>query len=448
MPIDIIYYGGKKIVDSKIIEEIAKLSESENIYDDVDAIIMEFPTGLISEKNGKKETIHLVKEDAKTGGEGVVFRTNKEGFVAKIYFKKMRSNFRRDKIRLMVDNPINDNSICWPCSLLMSNKEFVGFLMPLISESYVIKDPFDYSVDELSSFFKYDKRNVIKVLINIMCIFEKLKSNNIVMGDINFNNFMINKNTYEVILIDLDGAQIDKYPCVTCKAYFNAPELFSEVTDYEDNEECIANKHYHSYYSTFLRDSFGLAAYSFMLLMKEKPYNGIECLAKFDFGYDVSNVDKTIANKNETYSNRWAHLPLFMREAFYKCFTTKNPNERLTPKQWCDYLRYYLKLLENGEIKKYDNDCLVIYKHDRIDYSIINISLKKYLNLSGFTINDVVKRLVNDAKKDGIEINVDYKMISEYLKHNRIMNYNNMFKFKVLFNIGVYKKIALEYKSS
>ena len=252
-----------------------------------------------------------------------------------------------------------------------------------------------------------------------MEIFEKLKANNIVMGDINFNNFMINKHNFEVILIDLDGAQIDKFPCVTCKEHFNAPELFINVTDPEEIEEHVANNYYHQNYSTFLRDRYGLAVYSFMLLMCVKPFNDILCLSRNEFGYNLTDERLTIANrKANQYSYRWAHLPFFVREAFHKCFTTKNPNDRLTPNQWKLVFKHYLDLLNSEALSSLDADCLVLYDHKAIDYSVlknVKMVLKARISSTAFTMKDAVKRLSLDLKKEGIIDSIDVKLISEYL---------------------------------
>jgi hypothetical protein len=61
-------------------------------------------------------------------------------------------------------------------------------------------------------------------------------------------------------------------------------------------------------------------------------------------------------------------------------------------------------------------------------------------------MEDTVKKLLINLKKNGIKSNADTKMISEYLKHNRILKIDNI-TYKLLFNIGVYKKISLEYKT-
>ena len=444
------YYGDKKITENEILKYVKKAEQKSNenlnelkILGNIECI---FPD--------KKEYIELGelvgKEEKSHGGEGAVFKTNMDGLVAKIYWPKMRSKVREEKLTIMVNNQISNDKICWPRGVLKYKGKFVGFVMPYIdNKTYEEIDP--YYNPNYKDFFKDDKRNVLKSLINIMEIFEVLKENNIVMGDINFNNFLFNKNTFEVKLIDIDGAQIDKYPCVTCTEHFNAPEIFPNIEDEFADEEEKANNHYHNKYSTFLRDNYSLAVFAFIMLINKPPFKTIVHLTKHNFGYNLTD-NKFKLNKNliEPHLYRWMHLPSFVREAFYKCFTTKNPNERLTPKQWKTLFKYYYKLLDNNTLKEKDSECLILYIPQPINLSVlgdIKMILSNSLYSRGFTMEDTVKKLLINLKKNGIKSNADTKMISEYLKHNRILKIDNI-TYKLLFNIGVYKKISLEYKTN
>ena len=447
MGTNIDYYGGKKIEDPKILNEIAEIEKETEFDDDPDILKID---GEIECKFSNSTTYIYLGEKLGLGGEGAVFKTSIDSLVAKIYWPKMRTALRKEKLNFMVNNQIEDKTICWPKGILTYQGQFVGIVMPLIDHDVYEKIDTDYGHKDVAQFLKKDKRNALKILINVMEIFEKLKANNIVMGDIKFDNFMINKHNFEVILIDLDGAQIDKFPCVTCKERFNAPELFINVIDPEENEEHVANNYYHQNYSTFLRDCYGLAVYSFMLLMCVKPFNDILCLSRNEFGYNLTDERLTIANrKANQYSYRWAHLPFFVREAFHKCFTTKNPNDRLTPNQWKLVFKHYLDLLNSEALSSLDADCLVLYDHKAIDYSVlknVKMVLKARISSTAFTMKDAVKRLSLDLKKEGIIDSIDVKLISEYLKTKCVFK-TERFTFKLLFNIGVLKKVSLEYKS-
>ena len=77
-------------------------------------------------KSKKFKNIQLIQEISK-GGEGTVYLTNND-LVCKIYKKnKLRQN-KYDKLKLMVNNPINRKGICWPKDLIYNeNDEFQSF---------------------------------------------------------------------------------------------------------------------------------------------------------------------------------------------------------------------------------------------------------------------------------------------------------------------------------
>lgn len=447
------YYGGKKITDPQIIEEIKNHDNSQKSQDD------DIPETLKLEGEIECFFLHKImkiklKELLGHGGEGAVFTTNLDEIVAKIYWPHMRTIVREEKITYMVYNQIDSLNLCWPKGILKYNGKFVGFVMPLIdSKKYDVLDEYIGRFKDLEKLFKDDRHNELKMLINLMNVFEELRTHNIVMGDVNFRNIMIKKNSYDIVLMDLDGAQIDKYPCLTTFEQFNAPEVLKNAKEWDDKEGDLALLHYHHTYSTFLRDNYSLAYIVFYIIMAWKPYRDILDKSNYKFGYDLLNYQSTKDNNiNEYCLARWSHLPYFMRELLHKCFTTKNPNKRLNPSQWKTALEHYLKLLDSGELKEVDKDYLKTYPNDKdiIDFNKLSdfkLVLKESINFTGFTIKDIIKKFEVELKKYNIESTFDRKMISEYLKYNRMLKIDN-FTFKILFNIGVLKKVALEYVCS
>lgn len=461
------YYGGKRITDPKILKEIKVLKEikesgTKEIINHDDIRKMYSGDIKCSFPDGSNTIIRLTDNVGNPGGEGCVFKTNIDGLVAKIYYPSMQATYREEKIKLMVNNQIDDKRICWPKGVLTYSDKFIGFVMPYVNKEYdkIYLD----DKEDIINFLKNDKRNALRLLINVMNVFEKLRAYNIVYGDVHYDNIMINRNNYEVILIDVDGAQIDKYPCIACKENFNAPELLKsfekineadwyagkvELGDYA--EEKAVSPYYNSVYSTFLRDNYSLAYYVFTTFIVGFPYCNIFRQAKCLFTYDIIEESKSIENGGDnTYSARWAHLPMFMRESLYKCFTTKNPNERLTPSQWKKRLEYYLKLLDEGRLNHLDNDCMKIIDIKSLDYHTlqdIKFALKINIISSAFTMNDAIKKISSNMKKNGIMYDIDIPMISEYLKHNRMLKIDKC-TIKLLFNIGILKKVSLEYIES
>ena len=449
MPTNFKYYGGNKIESSEIKKEI-ELIESLDQNKDLNSENLENFHSLECRFSDHTSWISIGEQLAE-GGEGVVFKTNDPQKVAKIYFPKMRTKVREGKINLMVKNQLNDSRLCWPEGALYDNGRFVGLLMPYVSGE---KIDFELGHMELNDFFRKDRRNLLKTLINVAGIFETLKENAIVMGDVNFGNFIIDPDNYNVVLIDLDGAQIDKYPCIGCKENFNAPELFEGVEDEDENEEHVANLYYHGEYSTYHRDQYSLAAYIFMMIMCVAPYQikserTVISLRDKHFGFEILEEDTRHVWRREEHSNRWSHLPYFMREAFYTCFTTDNPAKRPTAKQWKAKLSFYLDMLNESNYKNLDKDCLVIYKVNGIDYGLLEhvkmIVSKQYFG-RGFSMLDAIRRIKREMGHDFLSLDVDERSVAEILKEKTEFVVNKNTKMKLTFNIGVLKKICLEIK--
>lgn len=81
-----------------------------------------------------------------TSGEGEVWHTNWDGYVAKLYFNPSPDRIR--KLEVMVANPptdpnaaINHPSFAWPKALLQdASGRSLGFLMPKIADSVELID--------------------------------------------------------------------------------------------------------------------------------------------------------------------------------------------------------------------------------------------------------------------------------------------------------------------
>lgn len=453
------YYGGKDITDHEILKEIKFINDAQNAQDNQNDILYHDDLRI----NGEikcimpNQTIKISLKDplGKVGGEGATFTTNVDGLVAKLYNIKKLTKVQEEKLCFMVNNPIDDSRLCWPKGILKFNGKFVGIVMPYIKcdgynihqneDIYIHPEWSDYSTKEFSKVFNNNQKNIVKSLISTMEIFEKLKNHNIVVGDFGFDNIFINQKTFEVVLIDLDSVQIGKYPSLLCKKKWNAPEILQGSSGLNnDNDDLIALQYYHKIYSTFHRDAYSLAVFAFSLLIRRDPYVNIDACVNYEFLFDPINEKLTVNHYGESVSNIWAHLPYFIREAFHKCFTTKNPNERLTPKQWKELFKYYLNILENGQLEQLDKGCYKCYNSDYISFSSLeNVKMiyKKRFDSVGFTMKDAIRKLLINS--NNVVLNESIDIISEYLKHHKVLKINNC-TFKVLFNIGVFKKLSLE----
>lgn len=181
------------------------------------------------------------------GGEGEVFSIyGMPNSVAKIYIpeKKYTGNCSRDfmerKIKVMLKHPVQnpyDNQgnllIAWPTEILYCGGEFVGYVMPRISQSYKL---FDMYRDSRFDLFKnvpggytwaYSYITAFSLALSVQRVHEAGH----LVGDMNPSNFFVTSSG-SVIMIDTDSFDIvdrtgggQNFKCMVAFPDYLAPEL-------------------------------------------------------------------------------------------------------------------------------------------------------------------------------------------------------------------------------
>ncbi len=463
------YYGGKKFSEDpndeirKEIEESQKddsdSPKKEGFEEGATLFCLRHPESNPSERD-EVTLKKLVADDTKsTGGEGTVWvaKIGKSEYAAKIYHLKKRTPLREKKITFMVENPVKDDSIVWPMGLLKGpNDEFVGFLMELVDG-----ERYETIYKNGTRGFCENKTRAVKILINIAHALEMLKENNVVMCDFKFENIFVNKDDLSVKFIDLDGAQVDKFPCLVASDMFNAPETLGEL-DYAGGdlpsveETALAlERNYHQEYSTFLRDNYSLAVCCYYMLFGRKPYWDIVQKSKHRFPFQVEGYQtQAISSFIYKYAPMWVHLPGFMKRAFYKSFSTSDPNDRLNPTQWRECLEYYLKLLD-GELEGIDSECnklepeMLSEENKPEVLSKLNaIRLRRSAGpwcISGFSLDSALDEAIQILERGGIKLSYDEVLKDMERKgeyHQKDPCYCDI---SLVYDVGVMKKIRVKY---
>ena len=130
------------------------------------------------------------------GGEGILYRTDHSGLVAKIYYKEQRTKRRYEKLKAMIQNPVKDPWICWPCNLLVNRSgQFAGYLMPQARSGAVQigKSLFLIGNPKLREKMlpDWNREDLVKTAIAITNSVRVLHEKKILMGDINPGNILI-----------------------------------------------------------------------------------------------------------------------------------------------------------------------------------------------------------------------------------------------------------------
>ena len=289
------------------------------------------------------KSITLLKEIANSG-EAKVWRTNQNGYLAKIYHSPTPE--RVQKLAVMIANPptepnshLHHVSFAWPKSVLKNAQgDCVGFLMPEIKDGKELINVYNPSKSK-SLKLEIDWRFLHTTALNIVSIIEALHAAGYVLGDIKQQNILVNNRALPSI-IDTDSFQVKNpkngkvYRCLVGSPGYTPPELMGK--DFASIEQ------------TEVHDRFRLGVIIYQLLFGgNNHFQG-----KWTGAGEDPEPDEIIRRGLWLYSPNSLIEPVSrtipmiivhpaIRECFLKCFNDghKNPNLRPTAREWLEALR-------------------------------------------------------------------------------------------------------------
>jgi serine/threonine protein kinase len=289
------------------------------------------------------KSITLLKEIANSG-EAKVWRTNQNGYLAKIYHAPTPE--RVQKLAVMIANPptepnshLHHVSFAWPKSGLKNAQgDFVGFLMPEIKDGKELLDVYNPRRRQALK-LEIDWRFLHTTALNIVSIIEALHAAGYVLGDIKPQNILVNNRALPSI-IDTDSFQVINpkngkvYYCLVGSPGYTPPELMGK--DFASIEQ------------TEVHDRFRLGVIIYQLLFggnnhfqgkwtgAGEPPEPDEIIRRGLWLYSPNSLIEPVAR---TIPMIIVHPAI--RECFLKCFNDghKNPNLRPTAREWLEALR-------------------------------------------------------------------------------------------------------------
>ena len=276
------------------------------------------------------------------GGEGSIYETSCPG-VAKIYMPSTNTTMKRDKLTLMLSRRVVHPGVCFPQAMLYNERnEFVGYLMPR-AKGHPLQHLLFNRAYLQQQFPHWKKKDTVKLCVTILQLFRFLHEKNIILGDINPNNILV-ESPEKVYLVDTDSYQVENYPCPVGTTHFTAPE--------------ILGRNYAEFLRTMGHERFAVATLLFMIMMMGKsPYsrqgggNLVENIRRGEFSYPMGEVSNRQAPEGD-WRYMWSHLSRPVKEAFYNSFHHKGDNreesKRLDDKEWIRLFHNYQHGLENG----------------------------------------------------------------------------------------------------
>lgn len=292
--------------------------------------------------DSKGQSISLIQQIGQ-GGEGIVWKTNRKGYLAKIYHQISQEQAR--KLELMIANPPknptagqNHIAISWPNDLIKDKqKRCVGFLMPQITgakEMICVYLP----ANRIQKAPRFNWYCLHIIALNFISIIKEIHDKNYIIGDINTKNILVNERSL-VSLIDTDSFQVTEsqtgnvYRCSVGVEGFIPPELIGK------DLSKLTQTRYH--------DRFRLGVMIYYLLFGYHPFMG-----KWSGSGDPPGQNESISKGYWPYGNNSLLKPSQntipidvvhpeLEKCFLKCFNDghQSPSSRPSPENWLNALQ-------------------------------------------------------------------------------------------------------------
>jgi len=213
----------------------------------------------------------------------------------------------------------SDWLVVWPLYLVHDtndnnvNHHYLGYVMPRLANHSHLHSDFIAQVE---------KANKVKsMLLSLVRAFRHVHKQDFAIGDVSINNVMVEKDTYQCILIDCDSfvvnidGTISKPLGQTTGYFYKHMKNMLTIADFQSN------------------DLFGLAAIMFFILCGQEfhlenngPYAGLNGANIInsriqDRKFPVHESPDTC----QATSNRFKDLPQVIKELFIATFTQHNP---------------------------------------------------------------------------------------------------------------------------
>lgn len=287
------------------------------------------------------------------GGEGAVYAVrDDQSQVVKIFDKDHRTEHRKAKLELLLTRELHSQGIAFPTSIISNGDgDFVGYAMPRAYGKELqatIMRPARFR----RVYPTWTKADLVDVCISFLEKVVYLHSLNILLGDINPKNLMVDESK-NVWIIDADSWQVEGYPCPVGTAMFTAPTI---TGDYANALRSVEE------------ERFAIATMLFMILITGQfPYaragaDGGDFAAlikegKFAFQFQgPSDQDQPDGN----WKFMWSHIPVQVKRLFWNTFQRQGGSRyerRPTANEWLSAFREYRNFFgSNDDFDPMSND--------------------------------------------------------------------------------------------
>ena len=264
------------------------------------------------------------------GGEGTIYNTGMGNTYVKLYHDHTWNINRANKISAMRSfSPNLPETICWPLEAIFHpdrDEKPIGYEMLNVKFKSPDAIPLDELIYELSyeNPWNWNRTNLVKLCQNIARSFGDLHRNNIIMGDVNPKNILVDKKG-KVWFIDTDSYQFEYngivYRCEVGTPEFSSPRLHKMKCKFREIDR------------TFSDEYFAIACLFFQILfLGESPYPTEAKNVRYSI---VKNRFRLHSVGAQKHNYKWGNLTLKIKKAFEDVFVREI---YIDEKQWLELL--------------------------------------------------------------------------------------------------------------
>lgn len=277
------------------------------------------------------------------GGEGSVFEGDRES-VIKIFDRDHVTSHRRKKISLLVEHDIQSKGACIPSALISNaSGEFVGYMMPRASGREFQRTIFNKR-KFAKEFPNWKKVDLVDICISFLTQVRDLHAMNIILGDINPKNLMVDEKK-NVFIIDADSWQLDGYPCPVGTPMFTSPRMLG--TAYSDKLRTMED------------ELFAVATMLFMIIMTGQfPYvrtgtdgDIVQLIKEGNFAFQYENRNNKDQPEGD-WKYMWSHIHKPVKDLFWHTFHKEGKRYKRRPSatEWLEAFSDYRAYLVNKRL--------------------------------------------------------------------------------------------------
>lgn len=431
------YYGGQPISDEML--AIKSGSQVQNINSAPGQTF----------RLGSGRNITLGKQIG-AGGEGIVYETNLNGYVAKMFRNPMSQKYL-EKYEYLAKNKISHPHIMWPQDVIKHGYQIVGYTMFQAAgndiEEMIAISQIGQKSGKITSYNDLTRLELVNLVIDLLSYIAYLHDRNVILADIKTNNFMYDYKTKKAYVIDADSFQIGEYTAGATSNGYQAPEFLKNT------------RRGQTHYFDFEYDYFAIFALVQKLLTKNLPFKESEIEKTMTGDYFFAQDEKSLLNINPGIVMPWFALPQYMKELFINAGSaTKGKNfahgTRLTPDEWIVVLKHYRSDLEKGAIAKihpslgraaltFDDYERTPNLLEKLSRELVHFKLIKVIEeiKSGISLARLIENSLTHA-------DISRQLLSNVLKEVRTKGIYDSKEIKIDLtkNAGIYYEINYKYR--